>query len=452
MGAERAMRRLGKAVWVLGLVLHGGLATAQGVTLGLQQAYEAARSHDARFRAAQAEQAAGQTFEDIARARLLPQVSLSANASHNRSAVTVAGGPTQDRSYSSSNTSLSLRQPLYDREGWAGLRQGQSRSAASNALFKVREQELALRVTETYTRALLAQDEVQLIEAQLRTLDELYRGNERRLLGGEGTRTDILETGAKRTVLKARLLEATDLASNRRAALESLTGLRIDRLQPLRPLAASVNAGEPHQPLGTWLDRLRRNNPELESLRHAVVVAQAEVQRQESGHYPRLDLVVSKGRSQSDTVATFQQSASTGSIGLQLNLPLYAGGGVTAQVRQAAAQLDKAQSDLEARLAELEVEMHRQHHLVAGGAQRLTALTEALTVSQALVDATQRSVSGGERTNLDVLNAREKASQAQRDLLDARYSLLLSGLILEHLAGSLDKEDLRMAAAEFDLP
>lgn len=420
----------------------------EGEALGLLDVYEAARLHDARFRSALADQAAGREFEPIASARLRPNIALAASGSNNNARVSTSGGAMQNRDYSSHNATLTLRQPLYDREAWAAFRQGQSRGAASEALFRLREQELVLRVAEAYTQALLAQDDVRLIEAQLQTLDELYRSNEVRFRSGEGTRTEILETGAKRSVLQAKLLEAQDMASNRRVALESLVGMPVVRLLPLAPMPRDVVISA-ERGLSVWLERMRSDNPELESLRYAATVAEKEIQRLQAGHHPRVDLLVTQGRTQSDTIATFQQKANTWNVGVQLNLPLYAGGGVSAQVRQANAQLDKAKADTQARLAELEVEVHRQHHLVLAGPQRLAALNDAVQANTALVDATVRSMAGGERTNLDILNARERLSQAQRDLLDARYSILLSGLVLQHLAGSLDGDDLREVAGLF---
>ena len=46
--------------------------------------------------------------------------------------------------------------------------------------------------------------------------------------------------------------------------------------------------------------------------------------------------------------------------------------------------------------------------------------------STLLVEATQKSVAGGVRTNLDVLNARDQLVQARRDLTQARLAHLLA--------------------------
>ncbi len=442
--------RAGRSGGVLGgLWLVSVLACAQEGTIGLMDAYEAARGHDAQFRSAQAEREAGREYAAISRSRLLPTVSAVVSENRNRATVTNTGGGRQDRgSYNSSTNNLLLRQPLYDREAWVAHRQGKARSAASEATYRLRLQELALRTTEAYTQVLLAQDEVHLIEVQLNALEELYRANEQRFQHGEGTRTEMLETQAKRAVVQTRLNEAQDLAANRRVALESLTGMRVHRLQRLHPLPREGAAAR-EQTLEAWRHATQSYNPELESLRYALTIAQEEVLRLGAGHHPRVDMTVSVGRSQSDTTATFQQTSTTRTVGVQLSIPLYGGGGVSAQVRQALAQRDKAEADLAARQEEMNVDLHRQYSLQSNGPARLEALLQAVRANEELVDATLRSVAGGERTNVDVLNARERLSLAQRDLLEARYGYLLAGLRLRHIAGTLEDDDLRELSRKF---
>jgi protease secretion system outer membrane protein len=136
-------------------------------------------------------------------------------------------------------------------------------------------------------------------------------------------------------------------------------------------------------------------------------------------------------------------------INIQLNVPIFAGGSVSAQSRQAVAQLVKAQADMDARVAELEVELHRQYSAQKNGLLRIAALESAVATSYALIEATQRSFTGGERTNVDVLNAQERLAQSVRDLTQARYEQLLAGLRLRHLAGVLGEADLREVASHF---
>ena len=97
--------------------------------------------------------------------------------------------------------------------------------------------------------------------------------------------------------------------------------------------------------LDDWRSKAFDANPEVESLKHTLEAARQEVRRVDSGHYPRLALILSVGNNESDTTSTYRQSSRTTTLGVQLNVPIFAGGSVSAQSRQAVAHLVKAQAD-----------------------------------------------------------------------------------------------------------
>jgi protease secretion system outer membrane protein len=65
------------------------------------------------------------------------------------------------------------------------------------------------------------------------------------------------------------------------------------------------------------------------------------------------------------------------------------------------------------------------------------------------VTATKKSLIGGVRTNLDVLDARKKLFEAQRDLSLARYNYLVAYINLKKAAGTLTVADLEKIAPHF---
>lgn len=427
-----------------------GLATglpAWAAPLGLLQAYEAALRHDPQLRAAQAERDASREQAVLGRAQLLPTVSASYANSLNHTDVTDALGTTSTRQYRSTNASVQLRQPLYHPEGQAAWRQGQALSAAGEAQFAARQQELVVRLFEAYAAVLYAQEQLALTQSQLDTLSQQQRVNQRLLSGGEGTRTELLETVAKQQLAQAQWIESRDAMEHQRRLLAALTGLPPGEVSPL--VEPMDPAATPVRTLDDWQATAQTQNPLLQSLRQQLQAASEDVRRADSGHRPRLDLVASSGRSTSDTVSTYRQTQQANSLGLQLNIPLYAGGAVSAQTRQALARQNRTQAELDARTAEVMVEVERQHRLRFSSAQRIRALEQAVTSSSLLVEATQKSVTGGVRTNLDVLNAHDQQLQARRDLTQARLGHLLADLRLRLAAGVLAEDDLRATASRF---
>ena len=164
---------------------------------------------------------------------------------------------------------------------------------------------------------------------------------------------------------------------------------------------------------------------------------------------PRMDLIVSSGRSESDTLTTYRQKSRLDSVGIQLNIPLYSGGATSAQVRQAVALEAQSQAELDARTGEVMAEVHKQFHLLTSSRSRLQSMERSLESATVLVEATRRSVAGGVRTNMDLLQAQERLARAERDLDYARYMHLLASMRLQAAAGTLSEDALRTIATRF---
>ena len=416
--------------------------------LGLLQAYDLAIRNDPTFQAAIEERAAGEENRALGRSALLPTLSWNYNNSRNESEVTQASTRT-DRDYRSYAATLTLQQPLLDYEAYARFRQGAAQALFSDERFRSKSQYLAVRLLSAYSQALLAQERIELSRAQKRAFAERLQLNQRLLKGGEGTRTDVLETQARLSMAVAEEIEAQDNQDAALRELEAMLGqpLEIEQLDPLTPRFAILPL-EP-QRFESWRELALANNPELASQQHALTSAEYEVERKRAGHLPKLSLYASSRQTSSDSESTYNQKYDTNSVGIQLTVPLFAGGSVSASTRQAARQLSQAQYELDAQTATTLVDLRKQYNLNSSAAAKVRAYEMAVESASALVQATQRSVSGGERVNLDVLDAEQQLFSAKRDLAEARYAYLLARVQLRYYAGVLNEGDLRQVAGYF---
>ncbi|QJI33966.1 TolC family outer membrane protein [Pseudomonas sp. ADAK13] len=420
--------------------------------LGLLDAYDLALRNDPTFQAAIQEREAGEENRIIGRAGLLPNLSWSYNNSRNESEVTqstAVGNVTSDRDYRSYASTLTLQQPLLDYEAYARYRQGAAQALFADERFRGKSQELAVRVLSAYSQALLAQERIELSRAQKRAYAERLQLNERLLKGGEGTRTDVLETQARLSLAQAEEIESLDTQDAALRELEAIVGqpLQIDELAPLTR-QFEIPPLEPNR-FETWREMAMANNPELKSQHHALDVAEYEVERKRAGHMPKVSLYASSRQTSSDSESSYNQKYDTNSVGIQVSLPLFAGGSVSASTRQAANQLSQAQYELDAQTARTLIELRKQFNLNTSGAAKVRAYEMAVSSATALVTATKKSVAGGERVNLDVLDAEQQLFSARRDLADARHAYLLARIQLKYFAGLLNEQDLRALAGYF---
>ncbi|WP_330213757.1 TolC family outer membrane protein [Pseudomonas sp. Z18(2022)] len=420
--------------------------------LGLLDAYDLALRNDPTFQAAIQEREAGEENRIIGRAGLLPNLSWSYNNSRNESEVTqstAVGNVTSDRDYRSYASTLTLQQPLLDYEAYARYRQGAAQALFADERFRGKSQELAVRVLSAYSQALLAQERIELSRAQKRAYVERLQLNERLLKGGEGTRTDVLETQARLSLAQAEEIESLDTQDAALRELEAIVGqpLQIEELAPLTR-QFDIPPLEPNR-FETWREMAMANNPELKSQHHALDVAEYEVERKRAGHLPKVSLYASSRQTSSDSESSYNQKYDTNSVGIQVSLPLFAGGSVSASTRQAANQLSQAQYELDAQTAKTLIELRKQFNLNTSGAAKVRAYEMAVGSATALVTATRKSVTGGERVNLDVLDAEQQLFTARRDLADARHAYLLARIQLKYFAGLLSEQDLRALAGYF---
>ncbi|WP_051231872.1 TolC family outer membrane protein [Stutzerimonas azotifigens] len=426
--------------------LLGCASPARG--LDLLEAYDLALFHDPAFQAAIQAHAAGQEERAIGRAGLLPSLSWSYSNSENDSEVR-AGEATAERDYRSYASTLTLQQPLLDYEAWARYRQGVAQALLADEQYRAQGQELAVRLLTAYSQALLARERIELSRAQRRAYAERLQLNRRLFDKGEGTRTDILETEARHGLALAEEIEAQDSLDDALRVLQAMLGrsLAIDELAPL----AEVFEPLPLQPAAfdSWRELALRNNPLLAAQRHGLSVSEHEVAQRRAGHLPKVSLYASSRKTSSDSESTYNQKYDTNSIGVQISLPLFAGGATSASVRQAARRLEQARHELDAQTAEALNELRRQYDLSRSSQARIRAYQLAVESAGLLTEATRRSVEGGERVNLDVLDAEQQLYGARRDLAEARHGWLLAWLKLRQGAGVLGAEDLQALARYF---
>lgn len=429
-----------------GLFMLAALAwapAARAQTFSLVDAFQEAQRIDREFLASQFEAEATGLNPRIARGALLPSLNLSATRTSNtgdRDTLTPSGTISEPLDYTARSVSLNLRQPLLNAEALVRYRQSKNQANYAGLLLEGRRIELATRVARAYFEALLAQDNVELVSAEIIATEEQLRHTNRRLQAGEGTQTEVAEAEARRDQAEARRLDAENRRQITRTEIESLTGRRDFQLRALPdgeialPLAPSG--------LDEWLSLARSNNVNIRTRRLELDDAEFELQRQRAAHLPRIDLVasISDGRNESVTSLNIQNHVKT--YGVQLSLPLFAGGQVVAASEQAVLNRERRRELLEGEVVTTEAATRKQYLDTVSATPRMTAYQKAVRSSQEAATGSERAYRSGFRTNLDVLQAKSNLFAARRDLAQARYTYLLGVVNLKALAGTLTVEDL----------
>lgn len=422
---------------------------ASAVTL--EEAYQAAVKNDPVFRMRYYENEAGKENQILGRSQLLPNLAASHTVNRNvvdREYIDQLGRTQLDHPrYSGKSSVVQLRQSLFNMDAIQRYRQGKVQSAQAEQAYEAGRDEVSVRLVTAYMDTLFAEDQLALARAQRDMHLEQQKVNKFLFEKGEGTRTDLLETQARLDVAEASLVEAQDHVIAQRNVLAGVIGMDPGTLDQIganfRPVKLDIATYEEWQQIA-----LRQNNT-LAAQRLSVENARLEIGRNKAGHLPRVDFVASYAKNDSETINVLGQQTTNRTVGIQVNVPIYSGGAINAQTRQAAANYGRAQAELDARTNEILIELRKAYDLVQSSGRKIDALVKAVDSGKELVKATEQSIKGGVRINLDLLNAQSQLVTSQRDLAQARYSYLVGLMRLRSASGTMGPDAIREIATVF---
>lgn len=412
--------------------------SVNGWTADILEIYQEAKTQDPTFAVAEAEYKAGLERMPQARAALLPNLSGSAT---NGKVVTKTEGIQKTR-YDTSGYSLSLTQPLFRLQNWATYSQGKQQVIQAQAQYSSAQQDLILRVAQAYFDVLLAQDNVTVSQSQKTAINQQLAQAKRNFEVGTATITDTNEAQAKYDQATAKEIADQNDLEIKRQALRQLLSTVPDKLASLKD---NLNLPLPvPNDINEWVSAAEKNSYILTTLRAGVEIAKTEVWKQWSGHLPTIDMVGSYSDNRNGSVDLFGGRADirTNQAGLQATMPIYSGGQTQSRVREAVANRERANFDLEANRRAVEQTTRAAYLGVTSGVNQVSALQQALKSSQVSLDSTKLGREVGVRTSLDVLNADQQVFQSKRDLLQARYNVIVNQLKLKAASGQLEEKDL----------
>jgi len=407
----------------------------------LMQTFHDAQLNDPVFAAARATQQAGQEKLTQGRSLLMPSVNLNANTTFNNQDTRYQGflSPfSGGYNYNSNGYGVTLVQPLFRQQNWQAYSESELQAEQAAIQLKIAEQDLIMRVAQAYFDVLIAQDSVQLVEAQKTAISEQLEQAKRNFEVGSATITDTLEAQARFDLTGAQQIAAQNNLEIKRNALQQLVNKTPGELAHLGK-DFKLNAPQPDD-IEKWVDEAQANNLQLAIAQAGAEIADKEVARNRGGHYPTVDLVANY--SKNNTGGVMSNETTNKSIGVQLNLPLFQGGVVNSRWREAQANRERARQELENARRNVAQQARQSYLGVVSGIAQVQALQQALASSESVLEASKLGHDVGVRTNLDVLNAQQQLYSTRRDLYQAQYNYLLSQLRLKQAAGSLGEEDL----------
>ena len=431
----------------LALALAAALLPMTASAADLLQVYEMARNGDPQLSAAESTRLYDKEGAVQARAALLPQLNGEASLSRNRTNpnhdLTSSSITTKSRSYTVNGS-----QTLFNFSQFANLRSQRDLSRAADFTLDSANDDLIVRSSAAYFNVLVAIESLSAAQTNEAAAKKQFDFADKRLEVGLAPITDVHEARAQYDQARANTIIAQNTLADSYQALTELTG------QPVTDLRALPADFRPELPakyaaIDQLVTEAVTQNPALKAQELKVAAAESGVSAARGGHYPTLSLGASVGKSASwgDVVTgagdSFSPDRRTNSVGLTLNVPIFAGGATQSGVRQALAQRDIAQDGYEQQKRALDRNTRNAYQTLVAGISEVEARRLAVVSAQSAYDASQVGLEVGTRTVLDVIQNQRILFSAQLDYANARYTFLQNRLQLGQAVGTLDIAELQ---------
>jgi outer membrane protein len=399
--------------------------------------HDLASMTDPQLRIARADAGQAEAQERRAKARYLPSLDATAGITRVEQVRDIAIGEASGDAFRRESWRLNLSQPIYNRELHMGIQQADVASSRAEANFTAAQQDFLLRVAETYFGVLRAEEALRFSEAEFRAIDRQFEQAQQRYEVGLIAITDVHEARASADAARARVISAQTQLDDAHEALFELTGRYFDDLMRLAE-GLPLKTPDPAD-AQAWVDMAMANSPDIRAAQFAVDVEESGVDIAQAGHWPSLGFAAS--RSGADSGDALDASTST-SIGVNLSVPLYSGGGVRANVRAASLRAAAATERLEQVMRQTSREVRNNYRSVVSGISEVEAREQAVVSARSALEATQAGFEVGTRTIVDTLISQQNLFSAERQLVNARFDYLLNWLRLQRASGTLSVDGL----------
>ena len=434
--------------------------------------YQDALKYDPQIREADANRMASREANPQAWAALLPQ--LNGNYAWTRQkenadqffvypSPTGVGAPALFRQDSSEHISqhgyqIQLQQSIFSWSQFQTLAQAHKKVAQAETDYRAAEENLIQRVGQAYFNVLTAQAN---LDAQAAALDAFTRQLDqanRRFEVGLIAITDAKEAQAAHDSAAAAVIDAKRQLASQQQALREITNEDYPSLaKPGEDMP--LQNPQPADP-ERWVSVSMDQNLSLVSSRLAADVARDQVRIAFGGHLPTVSLsALRTDQSQSidESVAFgpatlplpppvgpvgFPGSAINNQVGIQINVPIFSGGGTQSQVRQAQYLWIAAKEHVTTISRQTEHAARDAYSGVISEVARVNALRQGLESAQVAMTATEAGYEVGTRTAVEVVQQRQTLVQAQTNYASSKYSYILDIIQLRLAAGTLDQKTL----------
>ncbi len=458
---RRAGNRRQLRLWGFFLLLAQGIAQplwaadTQTVDLTLHEAVATALQHNPQVQSARYQVEAATAQITQARSGLLPQISASEEFNRTTSPLWAFGtrlnqGAIQTTDFAPERlndpdpinnfkTALTLTWSLFDGgQTWIAWDQAQKSKEAGLLALRRTEQQAMSQTAEAYLGCLLAIENRQVVAQALQTARAHLSVVEGRLRGGLVVRSDYLRAKVRIADLEQQQLQAGSQVQVALAMLGASMGRQGIELTP-QSLATHVEQCVPVEgELEKWIKTALDRRPDLEQIRIQEEIARQQVDRARAAHYPTLAL---QGNYEINS-EEFSDSKDNYTVGAVVQVNLYSGQRISAQVAEAKAMLSRIQSMRQGTALSVRVDTQKAFYNAQSARQSIQVAQTAVSEAEEGLRIVENRYQSGLLPVVSLLDAQVALQQAQTQRFRAVHDCNVARISLALASGIIDQSSL----------
>lgn len=447
------MKKLIKICTFLSLVGFSHLVQAAD----LLEVYNEALQSDPIFQQAIANQLSTKEGLPISISALLPSIIFQATPSLTRTGVSgtnlasfaglsIAPRNTTTRAY---YMSLTINQTLFDFNKFSQVRGAQALAKGADANLNAALEDLMIRTARAYFNVLKDEDQLAYSAASKRAFEHQLGQVREQYNVGLKTVTDVYTAQASYDSALADYIATQTNLNNDRENLRSITGKYYPKLSRLRDDFPLVSP-EPKN-IDEWVKTAEQHNWSIQAQRYNVENKKQIIRQKYAGHLPVVTIQGLMDRNYTLNLNSYNALMDRAGPGTQtdravsvnINFPIFSGGGVIASTNQATYDYEAAQQKLEQTIRDT-LNSTRQNYLsIITGISQINADKQAVKSTISSLHGIRASFRVGTETLVDVLNQQQKVFEKQTKYSTDRYNFVNSILALKQAAGTLSFDDLK---------
>lgn len=413
------------------------LNSTHSQAFNLVTAWQSALENAPEYASAQAVKRIDSEAENQALAELLP--SINGNSRY------------QEQPQSNANDSstygwnVQLSQSIYNSSKWNQYQKGKVRSTISDLVLVSKSDELLKKVTQYYFELLIADEQLKLIVATKRSLQQQLNQAEAMYKKGAGSIIDYYDAQSGFDEIITEEVSARNqyvVAFNK---LQHLTGR----------MSGELEAAKAFQPIDihdslSWTNMALNKNAGLLAKKASITEAEYEVKSIKGQHLPTLDVNAGyqnniNKREQGGTDLRYRDKGHYMTLGV--NIPIFSGGGTSSKVRESVARRDQLEQEYFYAKDQVSLEIETLISALRINTQQVEAFSKLVSTNKMKLDATEIGLKAGIRTQTDLIKAQQDYLEAQKKLAEAKHSYISGYLTIVISSG--DTENLEQKAMAF---